>query len=75
MLSLSPLAIWPTLSRWLERLWRGLAWALLALGFLLALAWGVLHVWIVPRIGELRPELEQLAHRQLGVPVQIGQIG
>ncbi|MEY4976567.1 MAG: hypothetical protein RIQ97_1762 [Pseudomonadota bacterium] len=74
MLSLSPLAIWPTLSRWLERLWRGLAWALLALGFLLALAWGVLHVWIVPRIGELRPELEQLARRQLGVPVQIGQI-
>lgn len=74
MLSLSPLAVWPTLSRWLERLWRGLAWALLAMGLLLALAWGVLHVWIVPRIGELRPELEQLARRQLGVPVEIGQI-
>ena len=44
------------------------------MGLLLALAWGVLHVWIVPRIGELRPELEQLARRQLGVPVEIGQI-
>ena len=39
----------------------------------LALAWGALH-WIVPRIGELRPDLEIEAGRVLGVPVRIGSI-
>ncbi len=40
----------------------------------LALAWGALHGWIVPRIGELRPDLEVEAGRVLGVPVRIGSI-
>ncbi|MBA3774764.1 MAG: TIGR02099 family protein, partial [Ramlibacter sp.] len=48
---------------------------LLAAGWLaLVLAWGALHGWIVPRIGELRPNLEIEAGRVLGVPVRIGSI-
>ena len=49
-------------------------WLLLAAWLVLALAWGALHVFIVPRIGELRPELELRASRVLGVPVRIGRI-
>jgi len=47
---------------------------LLAFGVALAAAWGVLHGWIVPRIGEYRPQLESHAGRALGVPVQIGSL-
>ena len=39
--------------------------------FLFAAAWGALHLVIVPRIGELRPQLEATASRMLGVPVRI----
>jgi uncharacterized protein (TIGR02099 family) len=49
-------------------------WLLLAAWMVLALAWGALHGWIVPRIGELRPELEIQATRALGVPVRIGGV-
>ena len=49
-------------------------WLLLAAALLLALAWGALHQFIVPRIGELRPALEIRASRALGVPVRIGGI-
>jgi uncharacterized protein (TIGR02099 family) len=49
-------------------------WLLLAACLLLALAWGALHEFIVPRIGELRPALEIRASRALGVPVRIGDI-
>jgi uncharacterized protein (TIGR02099 family) len=49
-------------------------WLLLAGWMVLVLAWGALHGWIVPRIGELRPELEIEAGRVLGVPVRIGSI-
>ena len=48
--------------------------ALLAFWLLLAAAWGVLHGWIVPRIGDFRPQLEAQAGRALGVPVRIGAI-
>ncbi|MGZ5270137.1 MAG: YhdP family protein [Ramlibacter sp.] len=41
---------------------------------LLALAWGALHGWIVPRIGEYRPAMERHASRVLGVPVRIGAV-
>lgn len=58
----------------LRRLARWACWALLALGLMLAVAWGTLHLWIVPRIGEFRPALEQLARQTLGVPVRIGGI-
>jgi uncharacterized protein (TIGR02099 family) len=46
----------------------------LAAWLLLALTWGALHGWIVPRIGEFRPQLEIEASRVLGVPVRIGAI-
>jgi uncharacterized protein (TIGR02099 family) len=53
---------------------KGALWLLMAAWLLLVLAWGALHFWIVPRIGELRPELQAQAARVLGVPVRIGSI-
>src|SRR4029453_16178866 len=53
---------------------KGSLWLLLAAFLLLALAWGTLHGWIVPRIGTLRPVLESRASQALGVPVRIGGI-
>ncbi|HKB52570.1 MAG TPA: YhdP family protein [Ramlibacter sp.] len=49
-------------------------WLLLAAWLVVVLAWAALHVWIVPRIGELRPMLETEAGRVLGIPVRIGSI-
>jgi len=49
-------------------------WLLAAAWITLALVWGGLHFLIVPRIGELRPWLEQQASRSLGIPVRIGTI-
>lgn len=66
-----PSSVW---THRLSRLARGLSWGLLALGLLIALAWGVLHVWIVPRIGEFRPEIEQLSSRATGLNVQVGKV-
>ncbi|MDD0810904.1 YhdP family protein [Curvibacter sp. RS43] len=55
------------LARWTLRV-------LLAFWFVLALSWGALHGWIVPRIAEFRPQLERQASRALGLPVHIGHI-
>ncbi|TFZ06854.1 TIGR02099 family protein [Ramlibacter henchirensis] len=52
----------------------GLLWLLAAAWLLLALAWGAVHGWIVPRIGDFRPVLETRATQLLGVPVRIGAI-
>lgn len=60
--------------RWLGRLFGFLSWTVLVLGLLLGMAWGTLHLWIVPRIQEFRPDLEQWAGRALGAPVRIGQL-
>ncbi|MFO1191341.1 MAG: YhdP family protein [Rhodoferax sp.] len=49
-------------------------WALrlmLTAWFLFAAVWGALHLLIVPRIGELRPQLEAAATRALGMNVRI----
>lgn len=54
-------------ARWLLRL-------VLAGWLVVALAWGALHGWIVPRIGEFRPAMEEEAARILGVPVKIGSV-
>ena len=54
-------------ANWALRL-SALAW------IVFAIVWGSLHFVIVPRIGELRPWLEQLASKSLGVRVQIGAI-
>jgi len=51
-------------ARWALRLLL-LAW------FVFAAVWGALHFLIVPRIGELRPQLEATASRALGIPVRI----
>ncbi len=49
--------------------------ALLLLAWVLfAASWGTLHLVIVPRIGELRPQLEAAATRLIGVPVRIESI-
>ena len=49
-------------------------WLLLAASLLLALAWGALHSFIVPRIGDLLPALEIRASQVLGIPVRIRAI-
>jgi uncharacterized protein (TIGR02099 family) len=36
--------------------------------------WAALHWWIVPRIGEFRPQLEARASQALGVPVRLRTI-
>ena len=67
----------PLPTRQIHRLASLARWSLglvLSLWLLLATVWGVLHFWIVPRIGEWRPELETLASRTLGVPVSIGAL-
>ena len=47
---------------------------LVAVALALAIAWGALHGWIVPRIGDYRAQLEAQAGRALGVPVRIGSL-
>jgi uncharacterized protein (TIGR02099 family) len=64
-------------SSWFRLIQAGLrlcAWGLLAVGLVLGIAWSALHFWIVPRIEDFRPRLENLASQTLGVPVQIGQL-
>ncbi|RYX94563.1 MAG: TIGR02099 family protein [Comamonadaceae bacterium] len=56
-----------TTARWLFKL-------LLVMLLVFTAAWGALHLWIVPRIGEFRPQLESEAGKVLGVPVRIGAI-
>lgn len=47
---------------------------LLAASLLLTIAWGALHGWIVPRIGEYRAFIEARAGQALGLPVRLGSI-
>lgn len=49
-------------------------WLVLAAWLILATVWGALHLFIVPRISELRPQLETQASQALGVTVRIGAI-
>ena len=53
---------------------RLLLWLVLAAWALLAVSWATLHLWIVPRIDDWRPELERWATRAVGVPVKVGAI-
>ena len=67
----------PAPSLWLKASAVTAKWALrllLTAWLVLGLAWAGLHFWIVPRIGELRPWLEQRASQALGTTVQIGGI-
>lgn len=49
-------------------------WLVLVAWLILICAWGSLHLFIVPRIGDFRPQLEARASQALGVKVQIGAI-
>ncbi len=60
--------------RWIALTMRLLLWLVVAAWLLFGLSVLVLHGWIVPRIGELRPRLEIAASKALGMPVRIGQI-
>ncbi len=53
---------------------RWLAWGLLSLSILVGLTWAILHFWIVPRISELRPQLERMASQAVGLPVSLGAL-
>ncbi len=53
---------------------RALLWLIVLAWCAFGAAWVALHLIIVPRIGELRPELEIRASRALGLPVRIGAI-
>lgn len=67
----------PTPSRQLRLFARVARWSLvlvLAFWLLLAVVWGTLHGFIVPRIGEWRGQVERLATQTLGAPVQIEAI-
>ncbi len=61
-------AVSATLARWL----RFLAYGLVLLVALLALAAAVVRFWIFPRIDDFRPALERVASEQMGTPVRIG---
>jgi uncharacterized protein (TIGR02099 family) len=56
------------------RVSRVLLWLLVAFWLLIGLGYGLLHGWIVPRIGDFRPHLEVEASRAFGIPVRIGNI-
>ncbi len=60
--------------RWLALMVRSVLWLIGAVWLLFGLTWLVLHGWIVPRIGDYRPQLEAQASKALGVPVRIGHI-
>ncbi len=50
-----------------------LALALLVMIWALVLVtWGLLHVWVLPHIGDFRPRIEAALTHALGTPVQLG---
>jgi uncharacterized protein (TIGR02099 family) len=63
-----------TLPQLLSKAMRITAWLMLMAGCVLGMAWAALHFWIVPRIEDFRPKLENLATQTLGVPVQMGKL-
>lgn len=63
-----------TLYQLLSLVLRVTAWTMLVAGFVLGMAWSALHFWIVPRIEDFRPKLENLATQTIGVPVQMGKL-
>ena len=63
-----------TLPQLLSKALRFTAWLMLMAGCVLGMAWAALHFWIVPRIEDFRPRLENLATQTIGVPVQMGKL-
>ena len=60
--------------KWAAAFLRVLLWAVATVWLLFALTWGTINLIIVPRIGDLRPTLESLATRAIGIPVRIDRI-
>jgi len=63
--------------RWLRATAFAARWAvglLLAAWWVLIAFWAVLHGWIVPRIQDYRPLIEQQGSQLLGVPLTIGNL-
>jgi uncharacterized protein (TIGR02099 family) len=60
--------------RWFARGAALLWWGSLAMAVVLAVAWTAIYILIVPRIGQLRPQLENRLSATLGVPLRIGKI-
>ncbi len=60
--------------RGLARVIRLGLWLVVSTWVLFALAWVVLHGWIVPRINDYRPWLEREASQSLGVAVRIEKL-
>jgi len=58
----------------LSTLARGVLYVLAMIWITLAVVWGVLHFLIVPRIGEVRPWLEQQLSQRLHIAVRIGSL-
>ena len=71
---LDTLTLPPRRIRWLALFARALLWLVVSFWMVFGASWGLLHGWIVPRIGEYRPRLEVQASKALGMPVRIGQI-
>ena len=66
----APSSLWNTAAvaaRWSLRL-------VIAAWIIFLLTWGALHLLIVPRIGEFRPQLQARATQILGVTVRVGAI-
>ncbi|MCZ8252925.1 MAG: YhdP family protein [Hylemonella sp.] len=53
---------------------RALLWLILLAWLVFGAAWATLHLFIVPRIDELRPLLETRVSQALGLPLRIGAI-
>ena len=68
---IQPLVASPVVRRRLARL---AAWVAGALGVVIVAAMAVVHFWILPRINDFRPWLEQRASSTLGLKVHIREI-
>ena len=69
-----PIPIPSHLLRAVAALARWSLWLMLGAWFVFGALWSALHWFIVPRIGDFRPQLQAQASKVLGVPVTIGAI-
>ena len=56
------------------RVMKRVLWVLVSAWALLVLVWGSLHIFIVPRIDDFRPLLQQQASHTLGLHVEIAKV-
>ena len=63
-----------TFLRTWSALTRGLLIVAVLVWLLFGATWATLHWWIVPRIGDFRPQLQAQASKALGVPVRVGAV-